>query len=63
MARAGTCLPNFLYQRKIVPRESFDLTGDVHCSEDKDGYETCSSAEKEEIDEEDESQLKRFHLR
>ena len=54
MARAGTCLPNFLYQRKIVPRESFDLTGDVHCSEDKDGYETCSSAEKEEIDEEDE---------
>ena len=54
MARAGTCLPNFLYQREIVPRESVDLTGDVHCSEDKDGYETCSSAEKEEIDEEDE---------
>ena len=56
MARAGT-LPNFLYQREI------DLTGDVHRSKDKDGYETCSSAEKEEIDEEDESQLKRFHLR
>ena len=55
MARAGT-LPNFLYQREILPRESVDLTGDVHRSEDKDGYETCSSAEKEEIDEEDESQ-------
>ena len=57
MARAGT-LPNFLYQREIiiVPRESVDLTGDVHRSEDKDGYETCSNAEKEEIEEEDESQ-------
>ena len=38
MARAGT-LPNCLYQREIiiVPRESVDLTGDVHRSEDKDG--------------------------
>ena len=29
MARAGT-LRNFLYQKEIVPRESVDLTGDVH---------------------------------
>ena len=28
MARAGT-LPNFLYQREIVPGENVDLTGDV----------------------------------
>ena len=54
MARAGT-LPNFLYQREIVPGESADLSG-VHRSEDEDGCETCSSAEEEEVDEEDESQ-------
>ena len=54
MARAGT-LPSFLYQREIIPGESVDLTGEVHRSEDGDGYETCSSAE-EEIDEVDDSQ-------
>ena len=54
MARAGT-LPSFLYQREIMPGESVDLTGEVHRSEDEDGYETCSSAE-EEMDEEDDSQ-------
>lgn len=55
MARAGT-LANFLCQREIVPGESVDLIGDVHRSEDEEGYETCSSAEEEEIEEEDESQ-------
>ena len=54
MARAGT-LPSFLYQREIMPGESGDLTGKVQHSEDGDGYETCSSAEKE-IDEVDDSQ-------
>ena len=39
-----------------MPRGSIDLTGDFHRSEDEDGYETCSSAEGEEIDDEDESQ-------
>ena len=55
MARAVT-LPNVVYQREIVPGESLDLTGDVHRSEDGEGHETCSGAEEEEIDEEDESQ-------
>ena len=44
MARAGT-LPSFLYQREIMPGGSVDLTGEIHRSEDEDGYETCSSAE------------------
>ena len=38
-----------------MPGESVDLTGEVHRSEDEDGYETCSSAE-EEIDGENDSQ-------
>ena len=54
MARAGT-LPSFLYQREIMPGGSVDLTGEIHRSEDEDGYETCSS-EEEGIDEEDDSQ-------
>ena len=54
MARAGA-LPSFLYQREIMPGESVDLTGEVYRSEDEDRYETCSSAE-EEIDEEDDDQ-------
>ena len=63
MARAET-LPSFLYQREIMPGESVDLIGEVHRSEDEDGYETCSSAE-EEIDEEDyfQSVSHGFHLR
>lgn len=63
MARAAT-LPNFLYQREIVPGESFDLAGDIHRSQDEDGYayETCSSAEEEEIDEGGRI-TKRFHFR
>ena len=31
MARTGT-LPNFLYQKEILPGESVDLTGDFHRS-------------------------------
>ena len=38
-----------------MPGESVDLTGEVHRSEDEDGYETCSGAE-EEIDGENDSQ-------
>ena len=55
MARAGT-LPDFLYARDIVPGETVDLTGDVSNSDNgADEYDSCSSAEEEEIDD-DESQ-------
>ena len=43
MARAGT-LPDFLYEKDIVPGESVDLTGDVGLP---DEYDTSSSAEEE----------------
>ena len=55
MARAGT-LPKFLYQIEVIIGESVDLAWDIYRSEDEDGYETCSSTEEEEFDEEDESQ-------
>ena len=49
----------FLYQRDIVPGEAVDLTGDVGHSvrdaDDGDEYQSSSSAEKEEF-QEDESQ-------
>lgn len=54
MAIAGT-LPSFLYQRDIVQGEAIDLTGDVGHSvgdvEYGDDYESNSSAEEEEIQE------------
>lgn len=46
MARAGT-LPDFLYEKDIVPGESVDLTGDVGLP---DEYVTSSSAEEEETE-------------
>ena len=46
MARAGT-LPDFLYEKDIVPGESVDLKGDVGLP---DEYDTSSSAEKEETE-------------
>ena len=46
MARAGT-LPDFLYEKDIVPGESVDLTGDVGLP---DEYDTSSSAEEEETE-------------
>ena len=45
-ARAGT-LPDFLYEKDIVPGESVDLTGDVGLP---DEYDTSSSAEEEETE-------------
>lgn len=44
MARAGT-LPDFLYEKDIVPGESVDLTGDVGLPNE---YDTSGSAEEEE---------------
>ena len=46
MARAGT-LPDFLYEKDIVPGESVDLTGDVGLP---DEYDTSGSAEEEEAE-------------
>ena len=46
-ARAGT-LPNFLYEKDIVPGQSIVLTADVGLP-DNDEYDTSSSAEEEEI--------------
>ena len=46
MARAGT-LPDFLYEKDIVPGESVDLTGDVGLP---DEYDTSSSAEEKETE-------------
>ena len=46
MARAGT-LPDFLYEKDIVPGESVDLTGDVGLP---DEYVTSSSAEEGETE-------------
>ena len=44
MGRAGT-LPNFLYEKDIVPGESIVLTGDVGLPANEDKYDTSSSAE------------------
>lgn len=46
MARAGT-LPDFLYEKTIVPGKSVDLTGDVGLP---DEYDTSSSAEEKETE-------------
>ena len=47
---AGT-QPEFLYERDIVPGETVDLTGDVNNSDNgADEYDSCSSVEEEEID-------------
>ena len=48
MGRAGT-LPNFLYEKDILPGESIVLTGDVGLPANEDKYDTSSSAEEEEI--------------
>ena len=54
IARTGS-LSSFLYQRDIVPGQAVDLTGDVGHSvgdaEDGDEYESSSSAEEEEVQE------------
>ena len=47
MGRAGT-LPNFLYEKDIVPGESIVLTGDVGLPANEDKYDTSSSAKEEE---------------
>ena len=44
-----------------MPGKSVYLTRD-HRPEDEDGYQTCSNAEEEEIDVEDQSQRAFFHL-
>ena len=47
---AGT-QPEFLYARDIVPGETVDFTGDVNNSDNgADEYDSCSSVEEEEID-------------
>ena len=54
MARAGT-LPIFFFffftSEKLCLEK--DVAGDIHRSDDEDGYATCNSAEEEEIDEKD----------
>ena len=47
--RAGT-LPNFLYEKDIVPGQSIVLTADVGPPDNEDEYDTGSSAEEEEIE-------------
>ena len=47
--RAGT-LPNFLYEKDIVPGQSIVLTADVSPPDNEDEYDTGSSAEEEEIE-------------
>jgi len=48
--RAGT-LPNFSYEKDIVPGESIVLTADVGLPDNE--YDTSSSAEAEEIEDQD----------